>query len=978
MNLENIHYDAFISYRHCELDMFVAKTLHKYLESFKLPRSVRKAHPDLPAKISRVFRDQEELPLVANLGDPITEALKNSSNLIVICTPRLKESLWCRKEIETFMKMHGREHVFVVLAEGEPADSFPEELLKDEEGILCEPLAADFRGANRDEIKKRMKDEGLRLLAPMFGLNFDDLKQRHREQRMHRILAIGSAVMAVVLAFGTYSAITAHKIKKQSEEIAAQNVEISRQAGEIEQQYKESLKKYEISMADASDTIMSEGRRMEALYALYYSMPKDPANDNIPYAAEAQKAMTKALGCYSSGDLYMPMANFDAGSGVTGITVSPGGVHIAALNESYNLVIWDVESGEEVAGLSVGDLFNNMDYIKFLNDDAILTFDEEGEYIYDIPSGNKTYISDHVGKAFFNSDHSKCMVVNDDIILIDTATAKAEYTKPMISWEGDFAEENYANMITASFSDDGSKFGIIVSVGLMEDEKNYFVVYDTDSGDMIQNVYLGPEGDYYTTMCMHDNMAYVSATSTGNYIEYQCVIIGINMDEGKIAFTNNQLIASFLYDMRYYEGEEEDFLYARDSDGPFTLSPYDGSVYYNSGLSSAVVDSFPLSGGKFEVLITKDGTINRYVLENGLVLDSSLYEYEINGKVKDSCMAKGKLFLATQGRNYVTLYEYLKSPNVEFTANVANYDYTSDNLKYGVILTETGDDEFTVSLYDTLDASLIDEFKTPNYRFNYVGDGDDGFVLFGREALEYYDIAEKKHSKTIEFGDDIYLYDLEVYGDGNYLGYFTTDDGNEYVEFKNTRTGEDAGIKIDITGFRLISDDVACSADGSHAAVCDSKSKKIYIYNKGDTKPYKEIMGDYGVVSSIMYSSDGKYLFIVYNSNTMQIYDAGTCDLVKTSYGDYGRIWDVISMPANGNYLIKANTSLLLNPDMEEIAEIYFVKGYNRKEDKLTFITTSAMFSSPVLSYDEIIKRAAEELGSYQPDARILSKYNVQ
>ena len=39
--LKNTHYDAFISYRHSELDSFVAENLHRRLENFKLPKSVR-------------------------------------------------------------------------------------------------------------------------------------------------------------------------------------------------------------------------------------------------------------------------------------------------------------------------------------------------------------------------------------------------------------------------------------------------------------------------------------------------------------------------------------------------------------------------------------------------------------------------------------------------------------------------------------------------------------------------------------------------------------------------------------------------------------------------------------------------------------------------------------------------------------------------------------------------------------------------
>ena len=75
-------YDAFISYRHAELDKFVAVNLHKKLEAFKLPKGV--VSPTGKTRIERVFRDQDELPLSSNLSDPITEALESSDYLVVI------------------------------------------------------------------------------------------------------------------------------------------------------------------------------------------------------------------------------------------------------------------------------------------------------------------------------------------------------------------------------------------------------------------------------------------------------------------------------------------------------------------------------------------------------------------------------------------------------------------------------------------------------------------------------------------------------------------------------------------------------------------------------------------------------------------------------------------------------------------------------------------------------------------------------
>ena len=85
-----MRYDAFISYRHSERDMFVAKRVHKGLETFKVPRAVAKKYGK--KKIRRVFRDQEELPSGSDLGDNITKALEESEYLLVICSPRTPES----------------------------------------------------------------------------------------------------------------------------------------------------------------------------------------------------------------------------------------------------------------------------------------------------------------------------------------------------------------------------------------------------------------------------------------------------------------------------------------------------------------------------------------------------------------------------------------------------------------------------------------------------------------------------------------------------------------------------------------------------------------------------------------------------------------------------------------------------------------------------------------------------------------------
>ena len=55
-------YNAFISYRHTEPDMYIAKKVHKGLETLKVPRGVFQKSGK--RKIERVFRDQDRKSVV--------------------------------------------------------------------------------------------------------------------------------------------------------------------------------------------------------------------------------------------------------------------------------------------------------------------------------------------------------------------------------------------------------------------------------------------------------------------------------------------------------------------------------------------------------------------------------------------------------------------------------------------------------------------------------------------------------------------------------------------------------------------------------------------------------------------------------------------------------------------------------------------------------------------------------------------------
>ncbi|MCH5337318.1 MAG: TIR domain-containing protein [Acetatifactor sp.] len=405
-------YDAFISYRHTELDKFTAELLHRQLEAFRLPGNLARQRKGQRTRINRVFRDKDELPLTNNLEDPIMQALGDSDYLIVICSPRLNESLWCRKEIETFISMHGREKVLAVLIEGEPDESFPEELLYREETVTdadgtshveripMEPLAADIRGKDKRAMKKALKTELLRLLAPMFSLNYDDLRQRHRERRMKRILAASLSVGAVCLAFGTVSTAMALRIKsqnvqiqaqsdeilQQNEEIRKQNEAIQRQNQEITEQNETLLNHQAVGLAEESSRLLAAGDRVGAIEAARNALTSYQGSE-MPYTPEAFFALTESLRVYDNGISIKPMYQMETMGVIYYMKLTPDGKTLMTYDNSQCLTVWDVESGSRIYEVRELSLYNE-DSFTALGNDRIAYKAVNGYLdIYDITAG---------------------------------------------------------------------------------------------------------------------------------------------------------------------------------------------------------------------------------------------------------------------------------------------------------------------------------------------------------------------------------------------------------------------------------------------------------------------------------------------------------------------------------------------------------------------------------------------------------------
>jgi hypothetical protein len=176
----------------------VGERLQRLMETYRAPRRGRRRRP---ARIGRVFRDRDELHDTNDLSQMLREALAGSRYLIVVCSPRARTSRWVNREVTEFARIRGVENVLLLLIEGEPGESFPTALDELTPGVspLDRYLAADIRGESPAESMRLLNREKLRLIAPLLGYAFDDLRQREHERKVRRLAALSSAAAVLVM-----------------------------------------------------------------------------------------------------------------------------------------------------------------------------------------------------------------------------------------------------------------------------------------------------------------------------------------------------------------------------------------------------------------------------------------------------------------------------------------------------------------------------------------------------------------------------------------------------------------------------------------------------------------------------------------------------------------------------------------------------------------------------------------------------------
>lgn len=203
-------YWAFISYSW--RDKPYAATLHRRLERFTIPSSMRKVVAQqwvLPAnRLRPVFRDDEEMAISGALGQRLRDAIDGSAAMVLLASPDSAASRYVNEEVAHFLSTRGVDRLIVIAIGGTTHEPpiWPPALRDVGPGLLW----VDCRGHRQPD-----RRELVRVVAAILDVNVDTLWGRHRRRQRRIAAAVGAAALALVATFG-YLVIDQQASQRQS------------------------------------------------------------------------------------------------------------------------------------------------------------------------------------------------------------------------------------------------------------------------------------------------------------------------------------------------------------------------------------------------------------------------------------------------------------------------------------------------------------------------------------------------------------------------------------------------------------------------------------------------------------------------------------------------------------------------------------------------------------------------------------------
>ena len=995
-----MRYDAFISYRHAQLDTEMAKMLHKGLETFKIPRAVQKTSGK--KKINRVFRDQEELPIGSDLTDNIGTAIRESEYLIVVCSPRTPGSEWVHKEIQTFIAIHGRDHVLAFLVEGEPSESFPEELLIDENGNPVEPLAADVRGENMRERKKLFKTELMRLAAPLLGCAYDDLKQRHKERRMKKIATIGISTASLVavagIAFGVYNA---------------------RQNAIITENYQAKLENQSKYYASTALDLYDNGDRETAALIAARALPDE--ENGRPYVPQAEYALNKSLHVYDCGVDLSTDRMFEHDQNVNQISESQDGVYMVSVDAGQSVYIWEIESAT-LLGKVQGE-YDESGYPVYVEavymlDDCAVVVRSDDTNCYNLDGSVKWTVSGCGANSCWDKAGKLALSHDKTLVIVDCATGKT-----IDKWE---LEGEYNATYGMIFSEDGRYLSVPYYTNRMLEKEvgkpGQVAIIDTKNKEVVNCTTLL---NTHAASCFVEGkgLAYVSkdsvsllsdSTGPGKAVVEFFDLQGNLKWQDIVEYNTRSDYNSYTY-LKYRSIDEVDEIVLAMDGVIYEYDALSGKVISSANAGGTISEFKAASDSEYVFYVTTTGDLKGANMATGAVVDKPVYQ--ANCAINNFDMYKGVIVYSPSNTPYVLSARYIQGSTVEKISDVSgsifDIDVSNDGELYFIQHGQIGE-ERTYALFDN-DNNQLDSFTTNEGTSAWCGFvSDTKYAAFNNYGKNYlYDVAEKKVTEIDKEYTDLVGFSINhryvaLKNDDESIKVINLEDGTSKTTivgnafkiegtlssdgktlYVKTDTGIDkydvtSGIKesydFDFQMYAIYKRTPFSLNHDNSKMVIGCTDGYVRVVNTDTFDVTDEIQLSLGSDGFAMFSEDDTKLIMQGDDYYVRVYDANEHTLLSVSDEQFNIIEDAYYEEGSNKVILNSGDNLLiLTRDTYNIMSYVEIGyAYNAKTGKIYLGNRGELYTCDYMDYNQLLaEKDVQFAGKELSDTKIL-QYHIQ
>ncbi len=197
---QQFKYFAFISYS--SHDTKWGKRLHKKLESYSIPSTLCKKHGWKRKPLNPIFFAPYEIQ-PGSLSEELKDRLRQSRNLIVICSPNSAQSYWVGLEIEFFHQLGRTKDIHFFVIDGVPNSG--DKTTECFNNKIKELGIPEILGANIHEKVYRWswlnrERAYVQIITKLLGVEFDSIWQRHKRMLWQKIILWIIGLTAVLAA----------------------------------------------------------------------------------------------------------------------------------------------------------------------------------------------------------------------------------------------------------------------------------------------------------------------------------------------------------------------------------------------------------------------------------------------------------------------------------------------------------------------------------------------------------------------------------------------------------------------------------------------------------------------------------------------------------------------------------------------------------------------------------------------------------